>query len=135
MPAPSEFYKRFKDNPEAAQQEAFRIGEAIGLALMRELNVVGDDLQSIVKVVNAFAQQGSTLTSIQGDKAIITNRAFCPIMASALMLNIPWKWLCPNFGWPIMKGIAHAVNPKADMKPGSWRAEGGSLCEHFFEIS
>jgi hypothetical protein len=134
VPAPSEFYRRFKDDPEAAQQEAFKIGEAIGCTIMKELNIKGDDLQAIAKVLNASLRQTSTLTTIQGNKVIIANRGFCPIMASALSLNIPWKWLCPNLGWPITRGAVHAVNPKAKVKIGSWRAEGGQLCEHIYEI-
>jgi len=62
------------------------------------------------------------------------NTAFCPMMTSALTLNIPWKWLCPNLGWPLIRGIAHAVNPKAELKMGSWRADGASVCKHITEI-
>ncbi len=134
MPAPSEFYTRFKDDPEGARREAFRVGEAIGHALMRELHIAGDDLHAIAKVVNAFARQGATVVTVRGNKAVLVNKAFCPIMASSLSLNIPWTWLCSNLGWPMMEGIAHAVNPKADMKVGSRRAEGALVCEHFFEI-
>ena len=134
VPATDEFYRKYKDNPEAAQQEAFKRGEAIGFALMKELNIKGDDLQALAKILNAFGKQVSTLTTIQDNRAIVANRGFCPIMASALSLNIPWEWLCRNMGWPIIRGIAHAVNPKAKMNIGSWRAEGDKLCEHIYEI-
>ena len=134
VPEASEFYRRFKDDPEAAQQEAFTRGEAIGRALIKELNIKGDDLQALAKVLNAFGQQTSTLTTVQGNRAIVANRGFCPIMASAISLNIPWEWLCRNMGWPIIRGMAHAVNPKAKVNIGSWRAEGGKLCEHIYEI-
>lgn len=134
LTALNEFYSRFKDDPEAAQQEAFRIGEAIGSAFIREHNIKGDDIQTMAKVLNAIGQQTSTLTTVQGNRAIVANRGFCPIMASSISLNLPWKWLCRNFGWPFIRGIAHAVNPKAKVNVGSWRADGDQLCEHIYEI-
>jgi hypothetical protein len=134
LPSLSEFYKRFKNDPQAAQQEAFKTGEAAGCAFIREHNIKGDDLQTMTKVLNGILQQTSTSATIEGNRAIVSNRGFCPIMASAISLNIPWKWLCRNYGWPIIRGVAHAVNPKVKLTIGSWRAEGGQLCEHFYEI-
>lgn len=134
LPSLNEFYSRFKDDPETAQQEAFKTGEAIGSAFIREHNIKGDDIQTMAKVLNAFGQQTSTLTTVQGNRAIVSNRGFCPIMASSISLNLPWKWLCRNYGWPLIRGIAHAVNPKAKVNVGSWRADGDQLCEHIYEI-
>jgi hypothetical protein len=133
MPAPSEFYKKYKDDPEAAQKEAFRVGLEIGKSLKEELHVEGDDLPTIAEVVNAFFSHGNTLV-MRGDEAILENKAFCPIMAFSLSLNIPWKWLCPNLAWPLMRGIASAINPRSEMRMGLWRAEGAPVCEHIFEI-
>jgi hypothetical protein len=134
IPSPNEFYRRFRDDPEAAQQEAFKRGEAIGRAYIKEHNINGDDIQAVAKVLNAFGQQTSTFTRVQGKKAIVSNRGFCPIMASAMSFNIPWKWLCRNYGWPLIRGIASAVNPKAKVNVGSWRADGDQFCEHIYEI-
>lgn len=66
LPSLNEFYSRFKDDPETAQQEAFKTGEAIGSAFIREHNIKGDDIQTMAKVLNAFGQQTSTLTTVQG---------------------------------------------------------------------
>ena len=101
---------------------------------MAELHITGDDLQALAQVLNAFGRKTGTVVTVRGDKVESVNMAFCPIMTYAMTLNIPWKWLCPNLGWPLIRGIAHAVNPKAELKMGSWRANGASVCEHFVEI-
>jgi hypothetical protein len=133
--APGEFYRKFKDDdPEVVRQKAFQLGVEIGRNLIKERNITGDDLHAIAKVVNAFLWEMAMPVTVRGDKAVLTSNALCPLMAAHLSQGIPWKWLCQNLGWPLMRGLAHAVNPKADMKSGSWRAEGASHCEHIFEI-
>lgn len=130
----TEFYNKFKDDPDAAKEEAFKLGEAMGKAYTSKHNIKGEDIETMSKVLNAILQQTSTVTTIQGNKAIVANKGFCPIMASSMSLNLPWKWLCSNFGWPVVQGIVHSVNPNAKLNIGSWRATGGKVCEHIYEI-
>ena len=133
---PSEFYKKFREDPEAGKKQAFKLGQDLGRKLVQELNIKGNDLKSIETLLNALMGR-MTLEAparIEGDKIIISNRAFCPIMVSSISLNLPWLWLCPNLSWPFMLGAASVVNPRISLTVPSWRAKGDPVCDHVFEL-
>ena len=135
----SQFYNRFKDQPpEAAEAEAFKIGQALGLEAARKLKLKGSDVNAIAKVVSeVFAKMKygtATSVAIEGNKAVARGAYVCPIMVSAASLKIPWDWLDKNFAWPMMRGIASAVNPKVQFKVEKARCYGDSICEHVFQI-
>lgn len=136
IPPPSEFYKKFKTDPEAAKKQAFKLGQEMGRGLVREFNIKGNDLKNIATLLNALVGRIAVEAParIEGDKVVISNRAFCPIMVSAASLILPWLWLCPNLAWPFMSGAASAVNPRVSLKVPKWRAKGDSVCDHVFEL-
>ena len=137
MPPVSKFYNDFKNKPsEAAQAEAFRMGQVTGLEAAHKLNLKSDDVNAIAEVVNAVLttmRYGAPVT-VEGEKAVLRQSYYCPIMVSAASLKLPWEWLDENFAWPWMKGIASAVNPKAHLTVSKARCHGDSICEHVFEI-
>jgi len=137
FPAWGDFYKGLKNDPDKAQQESFELGTRVGHALMARLDLKGADLDTLVLVLNAFAREvrSEPTAKVEGNKVVITNKSFCPIMVSARAFNIPWHWLDENAGWPFFKGLASAVNPNVEHKVAKARAKGDLLCEHIFEIS
>jgi len=136
FPSFGDFYRRFKNDPEKSRGEAFELGRRVGHALMVKLNLKGDDLDTLAKVINAFLREVKSETSakVEGSKVIFRNRSFCQIMVSARSFNQPWLWLDENFAWPLVAGIASAVNPNVKHKVTSARARGDLVCEHIFEI-
>jgi hypothetical protein len=136
IPSLREFYNRFKNSPEKASQEAFKMGQAAGRLAAQKLGLKGNDLNAIAKLINAVlseAKYGDAAT-VEGDKVVLRARYYCPIMVAAASLKLPWEWLDKNFAWPWMKGVASVANPTVEFKVKLWRAKGDSLCEHFFEI-
>ena len=137
LPPLSKFYNEFKNKPpEVAQAEAFKVGQAIGLEAARRVKLKGSDVNAIARVVNevlAKMKYGAPVT-VEGDKAVLTQSYYCPIMVSAASLKLPWDWLDENFAWPWMRGIASAVNPKVQFTVSRARCHGDSICEHIFEI-
>jgi hypothetical protein len=136
LPPPSEFYKRFRNAPEAAKKQAFELGQEMGRMLVKEFNIKGNDVKSIAAVLNALVGRITVEAParIEDNKVIISNRAFCPIMLSSMSLNLPWLWLCPNLAWPFMQGAASVVNPLVRLTVPSWRAKGDPVCDHVFEV-
>ena len=133
----SQFYNGFKDqSPEVAQAEAFNMGQALGLEAAHKLKLKGNDVNAIARVVNEILarMKYGALVTVEGDKAVLRQAYYCPIMVSAASLKMPWDWLDENFAWPWMRGIASAVNPKVQFTVKRARCYGDSICEHIFEI-
>ncbi|MDD2666536.1 MAG: hypothetical protein PHD13_06050 [Methanocellales archaeon] len=131
-----DFYRKFKNEPEKAQEYSFEFGKKMGKALMAKLDLKGNDLDTLAKVVNAFMEECKTevTAKVEGDKVIYRNRSFCLMMVSAKSFNIPWLWIDENCSWPTLGGLASVVNPNIKHKVTFARARGDPLCEHTFEI-
>lgn len=137
LPPLSKFYTEFKDqSPEIAKAEAFKMGQGIGLEAVRRLRLKGSDVNAVARIVNDILgkMRYGALVTVEGDKAILRQAYYCPIMVSAASLKMPWDWLDENFAWPWMRGIASSVNPEVKFTVKSARCYGDSICEHIFEI-
>jgi hypothetical protein len=133
--SPKEFYEKFKHDPEAARTTAFEIGKEIGDALLRNLCIQGNDLETLAKVLNEFQRnvQGEPSAKAEGNRVMMQCSGLCPIMRAALTLNIPWEWLDTNYAWPMIEGIASHIVPDIKLRMLSTKSRGDSACVYVFE--
>ena len=142
--SPGEFYRRFRNDPEAARRVAFQIGQEMGQALKQRYHVQGEGLQGLVELIYAFGRSShagvpgivsdSASVEIEGEKLVMRNSGFCAVMRAALTLNIPWEWLDTNLAWPALEGMASVIRPDIKMRVSSARCRGDAACTHIFEI-
>jgi len=135
IPPLSEFWTRFKNDPEACQHELFEVGKEICRSLVRQHGIGGRDLNAVATLIDTFVgqYQGNKEIVVEGNEVKLTTSAFCPIMTTALTQKIPWTWLCPNAGWPIILGVACSIIPDLKHRVVTWRAKGDAFCTHVFE--
>ena len=132
-----EFYKKFKDKPrEEIRKFSFNQGLALGKKIIKQLGIKEKGGRAIAAVLKEVLKDEPTAKIIQvkEGKVLLRNSGFCPLMAAALSLGLPWTWLCDVLGWPFFHGLASAVNPKVDLKMIRRRAKGDPCCDHLFEI-
>jgi hypothetical protein len=132
---PKEFYRQFRDDPEAAKRTALQLGTNMGQILKGKHNIQGEDLNAVAEILNAFMRsaQGET-AKVEDNKVIMYNTGFCDVMRSALTLNVPWEWLDTNFAWPFLEGVVSAIRPDIKLRVASARCRGEKACIHIFEI-
>ena len=137
LPSWGDFYKIYKNEPDKCRSEAIELGKNIGHELMAKLNLSGDDLETMAAVVNAFMSEikAETTAKVEGNKVVCYNRSFCPIMISTRSFNQPWLWLDENAAWPMIQGLASAVNPNIKHYVPDARAKGDLVCKHIWELS
>lgn len=131
-----DFYKRFKDDPiEEVKKVSFDQGVDTGGTLMRQLGIEGDDVRALEVLLRSIIGNEPTATiEVKGDSVRLANRGFCPMMATCMSLDIPWDWMCNNFGWPFFNGLGVSVNPDFDFKAVMYRYRGDPYCDHVFEL-
>lgn len=136
LPSWGDFYKTYKNEPDKCRVEALELGKKVSLELMTKLNLSGDDLDTMAAVVNAFSGElkSEATAKVEDNKVIAYNRAFCPIMVSARSFNQPWLWLDENAAWPMMQGLASAVNPNIKHYVPEARVKGDLVCRHVWEL-
>lgn len=137
LPSWGDFYKEYKNDPEKCRVKAFELGKTVGHDLMVKLNLKGDDLDTLAAIVNSFMSEvmAEATAKVEGDKVVYRNRSFCPIMISARSFNQPWLWLDENAAWPMMEGLASAVNPNVKHYVPNARAKGDLMCQHVWELT
>lgn len=55
------------------------------------------------------------------------------MMGVSMALEIPWPWICENFGWQLFRGMARAVGIDVDIKIEKYRHRGDPCCLHAFK--
>jgi len=111
------------------------MGQATGRGIVQRIGLEGNDAEAIAKLFNAFFKEANWESeggvTVEDSKVALRAGYVCPIMVSAMSLKLPWDWLDQNFAWPMMKGVASAVNPSIEFKVGKTRYKGDPICEHF----
>jgi hypothetical protein len=113
IPSPSEFYSQFKNNIEEGKRMAFKIGQECGGKEKSFYNIQGDDLEAIADILNAMAMRfhvGGHAT-VEENRVVMRNIAFCAVMRASMTLGIPWEWLDSNYAWPYLEGLVSAIRP------------------------
>ena len=60
--SPAEFYRRHRDNPSAAREAAFKMGQEMGRSLKLKNNIQGETLEAVAMILNA------TMRTVQGEE-------------------------------------------------------------------
>jgi hypothetical protein len=135
LPSPKEFYEQFKNDPEAAQNTARKMGQELSQIFLCKLGIRGDGLETVAEVLNEFQRtvQGDPNAKVEGDKVTMHCSGFCPVMRAALTLKLPWAWLDSNFAWPMIQGIASYIIPDIKLRVPSTKNRGDPACIYIFE--
>ena len=135
LPSPTEYYQRFKNDPETAKRTAYQQGQEWGKKLKASENIQGGTLESVAQMLNTTMRfvKGDQDARVQGNTVIMTNNGFCAIMRAAMTLGIPWEWFDTNYAWPWLEGIVSTVRPNMKLKIVAARSRGDNSCVHVFE--
>ena len=136
FPSPAEFYKRFREKPDAGKRAAFQVGVETGRALKRKYGIEGRRLESVAEILNAAMRtvQGEETARVEKNSVIMRNSGFCGVMRAALTLNMPWEWIDTNFAWPWLEGIVSLIRSDIELRIPSARCRGDKVCIHVFEL-
>lgn len=132
-----EFYRKYKDHPqEEIRKVSYEQGLALGRAILEQMEITGDDAESIAAVLKEVVKDEPTakIVSVEEGRVLLRNSGFCPLMTACLSMDLPWSWLCRVLGWPFFHGLASAVNPKVNLTMTKRREKGDPHCDHIFEI-
>ena len=132
-----EFYRKYRDRPiEEIRKISFEQGLALGSLVKGQLGIKGTGPDAISSVLKAVLRNEPTakVTNLEGDKVLLRNAGFCPLMTACISMNLPWTWLCSALGWPFFHGLASAVNQNVDLIMEKRREKGDPCCDHIFRI-
>lgn len=96
-----------------------QLGIRLGNQLKEKTGVVGSGLKDIESVLHAWqdpAALGPPVKSkIEGKKLTMTRESptQCPALHVAKQMNLPLEIVCNTVAFPMFRGVAEAVNPKA----------------------
>jgi hypothetical protein len=123
---------------EVAKAFIEQLGFRLGKQLKEKVGVAGSGLKDIESVLHAW-QDPSTVgppakSAIEGNKLTMIREAptQCPAMVVAKQMNLPVEMVCNTVAFPMFRGVAEAVNPKA--KHTSVKIA-GDKCVDMIEIS
>jgi hypothetical protein len=136
LPSPKDFYEKYKSNLDSAKNEARKIGLEMGVSFIQRLGSKGNDLKTVVAVLNEFQREvkGDPNAHVDGDRVTMRCTGFCPIMRVAVSLNISWEWLDMNLAIPMIEGIARSVIPSIVLRLVSAKSRGDPTCVYIFEV-
>jgi hypothetical protein len=104
---------------EVAKAFTKQLGVRLGKQLKEKIGVVGFGLKEIESVLHAW-QDPSTVgppakSTIEGNKLTMIREAptQCPAMVVAKQMSLPVEMVCNTVAFPMFRGVAEAVNPKA----------------------
>ena len=104
---------------EVAKTFTKQLGMRLGNQLKEKTGVVGSGLKDIERVLHAW-QDPAVLgrppkSTIEGKKLMLTREepTQCPAMIVAKQMNLPLEMVCNTVAFPMFRGVAEAVNPKA----------------------
>jgi len=132
-----DFYNKYKNYPlKEIRKISFEQGLVFGRSVRKKLGIEDDSVGGIAAVLKEVLKDEPTakIERMEGNKVLLRNAGFCPLMTACLSLNLPWTWLCSALGWPFFHGLASAVNPKANLIMTNRREKGDPHCDHIFEI-
>jgi len=96
-----------------------QLGINIGKQTKEKAGITGSSLQDVEKVLHAWqdpAVVGPPVKSkIEGKKLTMIRESptQCPALYVAKQMNLPLELICNTVSFPMFRGVAEAVNPKA----------------------
>jgi hypothetical protein len=104
---------------EVAKAFTKQLGVRLGNQLKKNIGIIGSDLKDIEKVLHAW-QDPAVLgpppkSTIAGNRLTMIREApaQCPALVVAKQMNLPVEMVCNTVAFPMFRGVAEAVNPKA----------------------
>jgi hypothetical protein len=104
---------------EVAKAFTKQLGVRLGNQLKKNIGIVDSDLKDIERVFHVW-QDAATLgppskSMIEGKKLTIMREAptQCPAIVVAHQMNLPVEMVCNTVAFPMLRGVAEAINPKA----------------------
>jgi len=104
---------------EVAKAFIKQLGIRLGNQLKEKTGVVGSGPKDIERVLHAW-QDPATLgppakSTVEGKRLTMTREAptQCPAMLVAKQMNLPLGMVCNTVAFPMFRGVAEAINPKA----------------------
>ena len=114
------FKERYGDEAlEISKKFTKQIGMNIGNQIKKQAGITGSDLKDIEKTLHAWQDPvvlGPPPTSIiEGNWLTMTRESptQCPALHVAKRMNLPLAMICENIAFPMFRGVAESVNPKA----------------------
>jgi hypothetical protein len=104
---------------EVAKTFTKQLGIRLGNQLKEKTGVVGSSLKDIERVLHAWQDPAALgpppKSTIEGKKLMMTREAptQCPAMLVAKQMNLPLEMVCNTVAFPMFRGVAEAINPKA----------------------
>ncbi len=132
-----EFYERYKDkSPEEIHTAAFNLGAEHGLAILKQLNIEGNDVNALKELLKAVVGFDPLVSFEVDDEGLhLRSMGFCTLMTTCLSLNLPWGWMCQNLGRSFFKGMASLIDPSFDVTIPLSRYKGDPFCDHIFKLT
>jgi hypothetical protein len=114
------FKEKYGDEAlEVAKNFIKQLGMNIGNQVKKQANIAGSDLKDIEKVLHAW-QDPVVLgpppkSNIEGKRLNMAREGStqCPALHVAKRMNLPLKMVCETVAFPMFRGVAASVNPKA----------------------
>ncbi len=114
------FKEKYGDEAlEIAKTFTKQLGIKMGNQLKEKAGVVGSGLEDIERVLHAW-QDPTVLGSppkskIEGKRLTMIRESptQCPALHVAKQMNLPLEMICNTVAFPMFRGVAEAVNPKA----------------------
>ena len=104
---------------EIAKQFTKKLGMNIGNQIKKQAGITGSNLKAIEKTLHAW-QDPVVLgpppkSTIEGNRLTMIRESptQCPALHVAKRMNLPLEMICENVAFPMFRGVAEAVNPKA----------------------
>jgi len=130
-------YERFgEDALSIASKYFYELGKLTGQSAKRKMGITESDANAVAAVMRVVLEQAGTkpIIRVEGDKVIIDNSEFCPVMEAVRIMNAPWETICRNYSWRWFEGVAAGVNPKVTMEVPESRIWGKNRCYHIIKV-
>lgn len=114
------FKEKYSDEAfEIARKFIKQLGMNIGNQVKKQADITGSRLEDIEKALRAwqdpFLSGPPPKSKIEGNKLTMTRESptQCPALHVAKRMNLPLAMVCENVAFPMFRGVAESVNPKA----------------------
>ena len=135
-----EYHSRFGEYALEVSRSYFsHVGSMISKTIRKDkdIRITESDANAVAAVLDEhlmWRHDADFAIRIEGNKVIISNEAFCPVMEAVRITNAPWGLIDSSHNSPIFEGIAYGVNPNVRMDVTKRRYRGNKICEQVFTI-
>ncbi len=114
------FKERYGDEAlEIAKKFIKQLGMNTGNQIKKQAGITGSSLKDIERALRAwqdpFVLGPPPKSKIEGKRLTMTRESptQCPALHVAKRMNLPLSMICENVAFPMFRGVAESVNPRA----------------------